>query len=724
MKTHFLILLSFLIGLWLEISAQSTVEVEINGTTKIFHALDAHYDPFLVGQITASLIEVEDNSTYSEIQQDESGSTTDGCTALVNDVMDKIALVDRGSCAFITKSFNAQDAGAVAVIVCNNSDVPLLMGGIDNNNDLTIPSIGLSQSQCQEIRAAGVTNATIRGADNTLCARAKPIELGIQRVDSIYQPSPYIERLTGFTSETDANITASAWYVYQPTQDGLLTISSCGGGADTRLLIHWGGCSTTSIDNLRLQAFSDDDCSVDSDQPNEAPYASVAQRYVQAYEKYYIEWNNRWMSPREGFDFELNFEPIAFDPNTGETSCMALPVEPDVYTIERIEGYGAVDVNGIGAQWYTFTPTERQQLTISSCRGSTTTPNTKVNLYQHACNLLRLQASSDDDCDQDKSKIESIAVNAGLQYFIEWSDIHSDKGFEWEFFLEPIPDVEVTFTVNMRGQEIAPEGVFINGKFTDDIDVPLNQLNEHLWTISLTMPAYSTYDYFFKNGTESEIGQLSPNCTMITGGGTRLLQVPSNEDVDTGAVCFKECSSTTCEPLAISALHFTAELVAHTARLNWSVTTENEMDSFQIERKTESDDWEVIATIQTTGNNAYEYTDILPTVLSTTDYFYQIRLMSNGKSLSLSELSHLRVNNKKSQIHLFPNPTDALATLHFPTGISQIELLNVAGVQLNSYLIEKDQQHLQLNVQELPIGIYWVVIHAERITEVKKLVVL
>jgi hypothetical protein len=50
-------------------------------------------------------------------------STTDACSALTNAaaVAGNIALVDRGTCDFVIKVKNAQDAGAIAVVVANSA---------------------------------------------------------------------------------------------------------------------------------------------------------------------------------------------------------------------------------------------------------------------------------------------------------------------------------------------------------------------------------------------------------------------------------------------------------------------------------------------------------------------------------------------------------------------------------------------------------------------------
>src|SRR5512143_133818 len=60
-------------------------------------------------------------------------STTDACSAITNDLTGKIALVDRGTCGFVVKAKNCQNAGAIGVIVADSAagGPPGGMSGVD-----------------------------------------------------------------------------------------------------------------------------------------------------------------------------------------------------------------------------------------------------------------------------------------------------------------------------------------------------------------------------------------------------------------------------------------------------------------------------------------------------------------------------------------------------------------------------------------------------------------
>ncbi len=75
------------------------------------------------------------------IVNDGSATPTLGCQPVVNrnQVRGSIAIVDRGECLFVDKVRNAQDAGAVGVVVVNNVLGLITLGG--EATDITIPTL-------------------------------------------------------------------------------------------------------------------------------------------------------------------------------------------------------------------------------------------------------------------------------------------------------------------------------------------------------------------------------------------------------------------------------------------------------------------------------------------------------------------------------------------------------------------------------------------------------
>jgi extracellular elastinolytic metalloproteinase len=97
------------------------------------------------------------------------------CDSVTNDLTGKIALVTRGECNFSLKVFNAQEAGAIAVIVCNNAMEGTDRGGLtgmsDGNPELekNIPSVFITFESCVELR-----NRVVAGDSVSVTFQAPP----------------------------------------------------------------------------------------------------------------------------------------------------------------------------------------------------------------------------------------------------------------------------------------------------------------------------------------------------------------------------------------------------------------------------------------------------------------------------------------------------------------------------------------------------------------------
>ena len=91
-------------------------------------------------------------------------SPANGCSAITNDVAGKVALIDRGVCTFTTKIRNAENAGAIGVLVVNNvAGDPTAMGVDGTTPEPTIPAAMLGKTEGNSIKPAG--SVTFAGGD-------------------------------------------------------------------------------------------------------------------------------------------------------------------------------------------------------------------------------------------------------------------------------------------------------------------------------------------------------------------------------------------------------------------------------------------------------------------------------------------------------------------------------------------------------------------------------
>jgi PA domain len=166
------------------------------GTASFGPALTSHA---VTGQVVAALDPSDASGT----------STTDACSPLTNApaVAGNIALVDRGTCTFVVKVKNCQNAGAIAVLIADNTtdSPPAGLGGTDSS--ITIPAVRITLAAGASLRSdlsSGV-NATLRvdpavlsGADPSgrpLLYATNPIQPGssISHWDTIASPDLLME---------------------------------------------------------------------------------------------------------------------------------------------------------------------------------------------------------------------------------------------------------------------------------------------------------------------------------------------------------------------------------------------------------------------------------------------------------------------------------------------------------------------------------------------------
>ena len=110
--------------------------------------------------IVNNLILADDGSTDGDASDGIGGSVSDGCQSLDSAVNGKIAFIERGDCSFTVKVKNAQDAGAIGVVVMNRDDGSqsdwnsgaIAMGASTGSDEITIPAVMISASDGAELK--------------------------------------------------------------------------------------------------------------------------------------------------------------------------------------------------------------------------------------------------------------------------------------------------------------------------------------------------------------------------------------------------------------------------------------------------------------------------------------------------------------------------------------------------------------------------------------------
>ena len=195
-------------------------------------------------------------------------STFDACSPLTNAgaVAGNIALVDRGTCSFVIKVKNAQNAGAIAVLVADNVAGSPPAGITGSDPTITIPAVRITLADGNTIKAqlASGVNATLTvdlsvlaGADvagKALMNTPNPVQPGssISHWDPIAFPNQLMEPninsdLTHSVSEpqdlTLAELRDVGWFA-DADVDGVPDDSDCEPHSDFSPSVVIAGCSS------------------------------------------------------------------------------------------------------------------------------------------------------------------------------------------------------------------------------------------------------------------------------------------------------------------------------------------------------------------------------------------------------------------------------------------------------------------------------------------------
>jgi hypothetical protein len=139
-------------------------------------------------------------------------------------VRGKVPVINRGGCTFAEKVKNAQNAGAVGVILANNAAGALIPGGTDGT--VTIPAVGVTQADGETLKAA-VAAAIPYGSRSkagtvTVSLATDPVRIAGADVNGnplLYTPNP----LVSGSSVSHWDVTASPNLLMEPNINPDLT---------------------------------------------------------------------------------------------------------------------------------------------------------------------------------------------------------------------------------------------------------------------------------------------------------------------------------------------------------------------------------------------------------------------------------------------------------------------------------------------------------------------
>ncbi|HQW69585.1 MAG TPA: FG-GAP-like repeat-containing protein [Flavobacterium sp.] len=311
------------------------------------------------------------------------------------------------------------------------------------------------------------------------CATALPITTSgtfvVDAINGTEVPQPICSQYGQIPEE---DIPAGEWYVYTPTGDFTVRVTSDlvanSPRKDTRVHIYVGTCTG----GFTCHAGDDD---------SGANLSSTTTFDVEEGTTYYIAWDNRWTA--DGFTFQLTEGPIVVNPCTTATAITA-----GVTTVSTIDGNNLTTncSNATLAEWYSYTATANLNLTITSDLPQNICKNTNFSVYTGNCPGVLTCVSSDDNsgiisCNNGNTNsflsTKTFEVQAGVTYYIAWDNEWSEEGFDFQL-TEQLIVRPVQYTTQVIGTVDSQYNTCIvdmNGDNKDDIvGISSNNMKVHL----------------------------------------------------------------------------------------------------------------------------------------------------------------------------------------------------------------------------------------------------
>jgi hypothetical protein len=178
-------------------------------------------------------------------------------------------------------------------------------------------------------------------------------------------------------------------------------------------------------------------------------------------------------------------------------------------------------------------------------------------------------------------------------------------------------------------------------------------------------------------------------------------------------------------PAPITLLTFTAQSDGNRAKLNWTTATEINNKEFIVSRSIDGKNFKEIGNIAGQGNTnaAKDYVFFDENPFKGINYYQLSQIDVDGRKTDVGVRTvhfSIEVNNG---INIYPNPVKNSAKIEFSAGIySQAELTDVNGKVLQRLALSTMDTEKELDLSNIPSGIYFIKLLGNTKVESRKVV--
>jgi len=191
-----------------------------------------------------------------------------------------------------------------------------------------------------------------------------------------------------------------------------------------------------------------------------------------------------------------------------------------------------------------------------------------------------------------------------------------------------------------------------------------------------------------------------------------------------GFTWFEHLANMALGPLPIELLNFQVEKdLNHHANISWTTAAEVNNNYFEIQKSSDGQQWQFVSKVKGNRNSAssldYTFTDQKP--LSGISY-YRIKQVDFDGIMSYTPVKSISfdVPHTNKSLRIFPNPVTHQLSIpgEYPEDV-QIQIFNTLGQTMEGFFLRKAGSDINVNVSNLPAGLYLLFINNEKLRFIK-----
>lgn len=174
------------------------------------------------------------------------------------------------------------------------------------------------------------------------------------------------------------------------------------------------------------------------------------------------------------------------------------------------------------------------------------------------------------------------------------------------------------------------------------------------------------------------------------------------------------------QSLPLELISFAAKENSKTVELNWQITNAQNVAYFQIEKSTLEQPQKVVGQVSfsTKNNGQFSFID---TKIEANDQQYRLKIVDLDGQFSYSNWINTSLKTQIAEVEIYPNPSSDVVQIKLDADSSDqvhIQLFNSNGQLVNNQVSVGNQ--LQLDLRDLPVGVYWLKIGNRRMEQLIK----